>query len=202
MLKIGLTGGIGSGKSTVAAIFEVLGVPVYYADEAAKRLMQEDSGLIAGIKKLFGENSYINGTLNKSFISGEVFYNPDKLTKLNSLVHPTTIADAEKWMSRQYAPYVIKEAAILFESGSQTQLDYVIGVSSPIELRIERVMQRDHISKEQVLSRIQNQMNEEEKMRRCDFVLYNDEKNLIIPQVLEIHDKLTQLNSQKIKSAE
>jgi dephospho-CoA kinase len=190
LLKIGLTGGIGSGKSTVAAIFEVLGIPVYHADEAAKRLMQQDANLISGIKKLFGEESYNNGVLNRSFISEKVFSDPDKLSKLNALVHPVTIADAEKWISLQSAPYVIKEAAILFESGSNKQLDYVIGVSSPLELRIERVMKRDNVSKEQVLSRIQQQMDEDEKMHRCDFVVYNDEKELLIPQVLELHEKL------------
>ena len=194
MLKIGLTGGIGSGKSTVAAIFEVLGTPVYYADAAAKKLMHEDVGLIAGIKELFGENSYVNGMLNRTYISGEVFSQPDKLNKLNALVHPVTIADAEKWMSKQFAPYLIKEAAILFESGSHIQMDYVIGVYSPLELRIERVMQRDKISKEQVISRINQQMDEEEKMRRCDFLVYNDEKKLLIPQVLELHDKLMNTN--------
>ncbi len=194
MLKIGLTGGIGSGKSTVAAIFEVLGIPVYYADAAAKKLMQEDVGLIAGIKELFGENSYVNGMLNRTYISGEVFSQPDKLNKLNALVHPVTIADAEKWISTQSASYLIKEAAILFESGSHIQMDYVIGVYSPLELRIERVMQRDKISKEQVISRINQQMDEDEKMRRCDFLVYNDEKKLLIPQVLELHDKLIKVN--------
>ena len=190
MLKIGLTGGIGSGKSTVASIFEVLGIPVYYADDAAKRLMNDDADLKTGIKELFGENSYLGGVLNRKYISGEVFTNPEKLSKLNALVHPVSIADAERWMKLQSSPYIIKEAAIMFESQSQIHLDYIIGVSCPIETRIERVMLRDKITKEQVISRINQQMDEEEKMSRCDFVVYNDENNLLIPQVLQIHEKL------------
>jgi dephospho-CoA kinase len=197
LLKIGLTGGIGSGKSTVASIFEVLGIPVYYADDAAKKLMNEDERLIAAIKELFGEISYVNGILNRTFISSEVFSNPDKLEKLNTLVHPAAIADAEKWMKKQITPYSIKEAAILFESHSHVHLDYIIGVSSPIEMRIERVMQRDKISRAQVIARMNQQMNEEEKMSRCNFVVYNDETQLLIPQVLAIHEKLLEVGGRQ-----
>ncbi|MBU3714980.1 MAG: dephospho-CoA kinase [Ferruginibacter sp.] len=190
MFRIGLTGGIGSGKTTVASIFEVLGIPVYYADDAAKRLMNENPELVSGIKKLFGDNSYTEGKLNRAFISAEVFSNPEILARLNALVHPITISDAKKWMKKQITPYAIKEAAIIFESNSHVHLDYIIGVSSPIEMRIQRVMQRDNVSREQVYSRIQQQMDENEKMSRCDFVVYNDERQLIIPQVLKIHEEL------------
>src|SRR5690349_6726244 len=139
MLKIGLTGGIGSGKTTVAKIFELLNVPVYYADDASKRLYHTDKGLMAAIKKNFGEDVYTNEQLNRSRLAALVFNDPQKLELLNRLVHPPTIKDAQEWMNRQSAPYVIKEAALLFESGSAKGLDYVIGISSPMHLRLKRV---------------------------------------------------------------
>ncbi|HLK30658.1 MAG TPA: dephospho-CoA kinase [Puia sp.] len=193
MLKIGLTGGIGSGKSTVAKIFEVLGIPMYYADDAAKRLMNEDDNLKKEIIKNFGEESYINGKLNRAYISSIVFNNKDKIELLNSLTHPAVMHDSERWMKEQTAPYAIREAALIFESGINKHLDYVIGVSSPEELRIERTMKRDHVSREEVQKRMKNQMNEDEKMKLCDFVIYNDEKQLMMPQVLELHRKLSEL---------
>lgn len=191
MLKVGLTGGIGSGKSTVAKIFEVLGIPVYYADDAAKRLMNEDKELKAAITRHFGNESYINDQLNRSYLASVVFNNEEKLALLNSLTHPATILDASRWMQKQHSPYIIKEAALIFESGSNEQLDYVIGVYAPAPLRIRRTMDRDHITQEEVLKRISRQMNEEEKMKRCDFIIINDEQQMLIPQVLAIHERLT-----------
>jgi dephospho-CoA kinase len=190
VLKIGLTGGIGSGKSTVAKIFELLNVPVYYADEASKRLYHTDKTLMAGIKKYFGEDVYINDQLNRSKLAEAVFDDPKKLELLNSLVHPPTIRDAAEWMQKQTTPYIIKEAALLFESGSVAGLDYVIGVKAPLHIRIKRVMDRDNVSREQVLARINRQMDEEIKMRLCDFIINNDEQELVIPQVLKLHEKL------------
>jgi dephospho-CoA kinase len=190
MLKIGLTGGIGSGKTTVAHIFEVLGIPVYYADDAAKRLMNKDEHLKQQIIEHFGEESYVDGKLNRSYLSAVVFSDVEKTKLINSVIHPATIADAELWMSKQTAPYAIKEAALIFEANAEKQLDLVIGVQSPLPIRMQRVMQRDNISEEAVLARMQKQMNEEEKMSRCDFVIINDEKELLIPQVLALHEKL------------
>lgn len=190
MLKIGLTGGIGSGKSLVARIFEVLGIAVYYADTAAKAIMNNDEILKAGIIRHFGTESYTNGLLNRKYIASKVFGNEDQLALLNSLVHPATIRDAEKWMLQQSAPYTIKEAALIFESGSQEHLDYVIGVYAPKNLRILRTMQRDNVSRDEVLKRMKNQINEEIKMRLCDFVIYNDEQKAILPQVLALHEQL------------
>lgn len=192
MLLIGLTGGIGSGKTTVAKVFEVLGIPVYYADEQAKRIMNEDELVREKIKTLFGEESYEKGKLNRSYIASIVFKDAEKLRLLNSVVHPATIADGEQWMKMQTTPYAIKEAALIFESGSNKQLDYVIGVSSPGQLRMARVMARDSITDAEVKRRMQNQMPEEEKINLCDFVIVNDEQQLIIPQVLEIHGTLVQ----------
>lgn len=190
MLKIGLTGGIGSGKSTVAKVFETLGIPVYYADDAAKRIMNEDEELRKQIIAHFGEASYENEQLNRHHISSQVFNNGEKLALLNSIVHPVTIADAEKWMQQQQTPYAVKEAALIFEANADKQLDYVIGVSAPIDLRLKRVMDREGITVDKVQARMDKQMDEEEKMKRCDFIIYNDEKQLLIPQVIELHEKL------------
>lgn len=196
MLKVGLTGGIGSGKSTVAAIFEVLGVPVYYADQAAKRLMHENAELKNKIIDQFGTEAYRDGELNRDYLAAKVFSDPQQLALLNSFVHPLTIADAAAWMNRQRSPYTIKEAALIFESGANTSLDYVIGVSSPETLRIKRVMERDKISAEQVMARLHKQMNEADKMKKCDFLLFNDEQQLLVPQVIQLHEKLLQLSSR------
>lgn len=194
MLKVGITGGIGSGKSTVAGVFETLGIPVYHADTAAKKLMQEDAALQAAIVEAFGEAVYENGVLQRAKLASMVFNNKEKLALLNSIVHPATIADAERWMQAQKAPYVLKEAALLFESGSAEGLDYVIGVWAPEALRIKRVMARDKVSRNEVLERMAHQIQENIKMRLCDFVIRNTEQELVVPQVLEIHRQLLALS--------
>lgn len=194
MLKVGLTGGIGSGKSTAAQIFEVLGIPVYYADDAAKNLMNTDQELRAALQEKFGEEVYKNGELDRQYLASVVFNNSEKLEQLNALVHPATIRDAERWINDQQSAYVIKEAALLFESGSAEGLDYVIGVSAPQELRVKRAMERDGADREEVMKRINNQMDEETKLKRCDFILINDETQLLMPQVLELHQKLLSLS--------
>jgi dephospho-CoA kinase len=190
MLKIGLTGGIGSGKSTVAKVFEVLGIPVYKADDEAKKLMASNPDLIAKIKAHFTNDAYINGQLNKPFISSVVFNNKEKLNLLNSLVHPFTIEDGKRWMIQQRTPYAIKEAALIFESGSQGEFDLIIGVYAPLALRIHRAMQRDQADKEKIQERMQNQIKEEIKMKLCDDVLINNEQTLLLPQIIALHEKL------------
>jgi len=195
MLKIGLTGGIGSGKTTVAKVFEVLGIPVYYADDAAKRLMNTDETLKKQIKNLFGESVYSGGILNRKQLAALVFNDPEKLELLNMLVHPVTISDAEKWMQQQalsgeHPPYTVKEAALIFESGAGQNLDYVIGVTAPAPLRILRTMQRDGIDREGVIARMDKQMDETIKMKLCDFVIKNDEQEMLLPQVLDLHKEL------------
>lgn len=189
-LRIGLTGGIGSGKSTVAKIFEVLGIPVYYADDAAKELMNTDTDLQQQLIRNFGDEAYKNGQLDRRYIASIVFNDPAKLELLNSLVHPATIRAAEQWMKQQTTHYAVKEAALIFESGSQNELDYVIGVYAPQTLRIHRTMQRDNITREEVLARMRRQIDEEIKMRLCDFVIINDDQQMLIPQVLELHKTL------------
>ena len=194
MLRIGLTGGIGSGKSTVAKMFELLHIPVFYADAASKKLYQTDQELIASIKKYFGKDLYVNGQLDKQKLASIVFSDPSKLELLNQLVHPPTIRDAENWMKKQTSPYVIKEAALIFESGSSAGLDFVIGIKAPLPLRIKRVMERDHVTRDEVLSRMNRQIDEDIKMRLCDFIIDNSEQVLVIPQVLELHHYLLGLN--------
>ncbi len=194
MLRIGLTGGIGSGKSTVARIFSVLGIPVYDADSSSKRLMTEDEELKKKIIENFGKESYTNGRLNRKYLSEQAFSDYKKTELLNSIVHPATIKDGEEWIKKQNAPYIIKEAALIFESGSNKYLDKVIGVSSPVSLRIERTMKRSHITSEQVKERMALQMDEEEKMRLCDYVIINDEQQMLIPQVLLLHENFLKGN--------
>lgn len=193
MLKIGLTGGIGSGKSTVAKIFETLGIPVYYADDAAKELMNTDPDLKELIIKNFGANVYTDNKLNRSYLASIVFADKLKLEILNSLTHPATINAANEWIALQKGPYIIKEAALLFESDAHKHLDAIIGVSSPIALRMKRVMQRDNLTEEDVQKRINRQMDEAEKMRRCDYIIHNDESTLLIPQVLALDKKFREM---------
>lgn len=189
MLRIGLTGGIGSGKSMVAKIFESLRIPVYYADDRTKHLMNSDPQLIADLKKHFGSKTYSAGTLDRQYLAGIVFNNQEKLTLLNSLTHPATINDANQWMKEQTSRYIIKEAALLFESGAGEHLDNIIGVHAPAALRMQRVMMRDHLCADDVQKIMDRQMDEETKMKLCDYIITNDETQLVIPQVLLLHEK-------------
>jgi dephospho-CoA kinase len=199
MLKIGLTGGIGSGKTTVAKVLEVLGIPVYYADEAAKDLMYKNELLKQQLIFHFGEQTYFeDGQLNRKHLSSIVFADKEKLELLNSLVHPVTIADAKEWFRKQTAPYIIKEAALLFESGTAEGLDYIIGITAPATLRIKRVMDRDHVTADEVKRRIINQLDEGIKMKLCDFVLQNNEQQLLLPQVIQLHEELIRRSKEEM----
>lgn len=191
-LQIGITGGIGSGKSLVTHIFSLLGVPVYDADSRAKSIMTTDGILVSQIKKEFGVLSFrSDGSVNREYLADHVFSNPDKLKVLNNLVHPRVAEDFKRWVNGQQSAYVIKEAALLFETGSGNQLDKIIVVSAPEPLRISRVLQRDaHRTEQQVKDIMRNQLSEEEKLSRADFILVNDEQKLLIPQVLELHQQL------------
>jgi len=189
MLKIGITGGIGSGKTIVCRIFSQLGIPVYDADFAAKQLMNSNPGLISNLKKEFGEKIYsAQNELNKKNLAGLIFNNPPALKKVNSLVHPVVKKDFERWITQHEAsPYAIEEAAILFESGAHKNMDYVITVSAPEELRFRRVMLRDNVSEEYVKSISKNQMDENDKIKAAHFEIVNDDQQLVIPQVLKLH---------------
>jgi dephospho-CoA kinase len=194
MLKIGITGGIGSGKSTVAKIFSLLGIPVYYADTMAKEIMQTDETLIRQIKAHFGDNIYdSHHVLDRAALSKIVFNDAGKLALLNSLVHPATMRHSDEWADKQTAPYILREAALLFESGSSQSLDKIIGVHAPQPLRINRVMKRDQVSRNEVFARMHKQIDETIKMKLCDYIIRNDEQEMVIPQVLALHKTLLQI---------
>jgi dephospho-CoA kinase len=189
MLKIGITGNIGSGKTTVSKIFELLGVPVFYADWEAKEVMTNDSTLINDIKSAFGKESYFdNGALNRKHLASIVFNNSDELKKLNSLVHPAVFRVFDQWVKNHpKAPYVLKEAAILFESGSYKLCDYSILVKAPLQTRIERVVKRDMLSAAEIERRDEKQFSEEKKSSLANIFINNDGSELVIPQVLKLH---------------
>lgn len=197
MLKVGLTGGIGAGKSIVAKVFEVLGIPVYQADDAAKKLMETNKELMDLIKINFSENAYVEGKLNRKFLADIVFNDKEKLKVLNSLVHPFTIQDGIDWMNKQDAPYAIKEAALIFESGSQHAFDVIIGVFAPQAMRVNRTLKRDQTTRELVLERMDNQLDDSLKMKLCNEILINDEQKLLLPQIMSLHLKLIQMSFLK-----
>jgi len=189
-LKVGITGGIGSGKTTVCRIFETLGIPVFYADDRAKALMNEDPTLITALKQSFGKDLYTEGKLNRQLLAAKVFNDPSALQQLNQLVHPATKRDYLHWLQSQHAAYTIKEAALFFETGLDKDMNFLVGVSTPQELRIERVKSRSGLSETEILARIQRQMDEDEKMSRCHLVLNNDDRQALLPQVLTLHQYL------------
>jgi dephospho-CoA kinase len=197
MLKIGITGNIGSGKTTVSKLFELIGIPVFYADDAAKVLMVTDEALIAGIKQTFGAESYLDDkTLNRKHIADIVFNDEVQLAKLNALVHPAVFRAFDNWAEQEVndgVPYVLKEAAVLFESSSYKFCDKTILVTAPLELRIKRVMLRDKITRQEVLNREARQFTEEKKKQLADYIIKNDESVLVIPQVLKLHDTFLSL---------
>ena len=190
MLKVGITGNIGSGKTTVSKIFEVLGIPVFYADDEDKNVTVNDAILIDAIKKTFGAQSYFDdGTLNRKYIAGIVFDNDAELAKLNAIVHPATFRAFDNWLPKlAHAPYILKEAALLFESDSFKLCDKTIMVTAPLDMRVKRVILRDGLSEEEILKREANQFTEEKKTGLSDFVIKNDNAELVIPQVLKLHE--------------
>jgi len=198
MLKVGITGGIGSGKTTVCQVFEKLGVPVYYADQRAKELMEDDPELRAEIKMEFGDNVYdAGGKLNRKLLADIVFKDEEKLVKLNSLVHPAVFKDNQSWnevLAKKGYPYTLREAALLVETGSYRTLDKLIVVSAPEDDRINRVMARDGSTREQVVARIKAQMPEEQKVKYADYIIYNDRVMDLVPEVTKIHIDLMNLN--------
>ncbi|WP_192348015.1 dephospho-CoA kinase [Algoriphagus sp. Y33] len=189
---VGITGGIGSGKSTVAKIFSILGIPIYYADDRAKWLMGNNKQLKDQIIAAFGVESYdSDGNPNRGFLAKTVFSDPEKVKTINSLVHPAVGKDFSDWASVQSSPYVLKEAALIFETGNNKVLDYVINVSSPLKIRVSRTLMRDPFrSEEQVNQIINQQLPDEQKNELADFVIKNTDNKLLIPQVLKIHQHL------------
>jgi dephospho-CoA kinase len=193
MLRIGLTGGIGSGKTTVARIFQSLGIPVYSSDTEAKRLMRENKDIQQAITTALGADLFQDGLPDTRKIASIVFQDKNALEKLNQIIHPATIEDAKRWMAQQQAPYLIKESALLFESGAAEGLDLVIGVYAPKAVRIQRVMTREKIDREAVLARMRRQIDEGLKKRLCDRILYNEEQQPLLQQVLDLHQEFLAL---------
>lgn len=201
MLKVGVTGGIGSGKSTACRIFSLLGVPVYDADSRAKYLQTHDVQLRAQIIRHFGADAYLpDGSLNRAYMAEQVFNKPEKLQLLNSIVHPRVAEDSARWLAEQQAaqkPYAVKEAALMIESGSYKQLDVLVLVTAPEEVRIARVLQRDpQRTREQVAAIIARQMPESEKIKYADYVINNDGNHMLIPQVVSLHRELLQRSTR------
>ena len=191
MKKIGITGGIGSGKTTVCKMFEVLGVPVYYADDRAKYLMNHNVDLKNKVKELLGKKAYHrNGKLNRAYVASIIFKNKSTLKALNALVHPAVQEDSDRWFKEQKSKYAIKEAALIFEVKGERYLDKVIVVAAPETLRIQRVMNRDKVTKAQVKARMKNQFTQATKLKKADLVIHNDIDDSLIKQVMKIHKKL------------
>ena len=191
MIVVGLTGGIGSGKSTVARMFEALGVSIYIADDEAKKLMNEELTIRKQLIDLLGKKSYIDGRLNRSYIADKVFNDKKSLEKLNAIIHPAVANHFIQWKNKQTSPYVLKEAAILFENGGDKQCDYTILVTAPENVRIERVLQRDNTTKSKILARLKHQWPDAKKILMADFVIKNEKLEKTKAQVRNIHNKIT-----------
>lgn len=190
MIIVGLTGGIGSGKTTVAKAFEGLGIPVYIADDEAKKLMMKSKIVKRKLIQLFGDKAYINGTLNKTLIADKIFNNSEYLKKMNAIIHPRVAKHFNKWALKQTSPYIIKEVAILFENNGDQLCDYIITVTAPKELRIKRLLNRDKTTKEKIEVIIKNQWSDKEKIKRSHFVINNINFDDIKEQVLNIHQEI------------
>lgn len=195
-MKLGVTGGIGSGKTSVCRVFNVLGIPVFSADPEAREIMDNDKGIIRRINSIAGKNLYINGSLDRIELAALIFNDNTLLEKVNSLVHPVVFDHFKRWEMDQTAPYVIMEAAILFESGASKLVDRIATVVAPIEERVERVIHRNSLSREQILERMRNQMDDDSMIKLSDYVIHNSENDMIIPAILKIHeDILTYINT-------
>lgn len=190
MILVGLTGGIGSGKTTVAKLFLNLGIPVFFADEEAKWLMQNSLSLKAEIINAFGEMSYLNGSLNRTYLAHIVFNDKTRLNELNQIVHPVVKAHFKTWLLKQKSDYIIYENAIIFEGNSASDFDLIICVTDELESRIDRVVKRDHTTRQQVIKRIENQMDDAQKIKKSDFVVKNDSKINLKKAVLKIHNEI------------
>jgi dephospho-CoA kinase len=189
-MKLGVTGGIGSGKTSVCRVFNSLGIPVFSADQEAKRIMENDKSIISSLNAIAGKNLYLNGTLDRAELAALIFNDNTLLEKVNSLIHPVVLDHFKSWEKEQTSPYVIMEAAILFESGASKLVDRIAVVVAPVEERVDRVIQRNSLTREQVLQRMHNQIDDERRIKLSDYVIYNAENDMIIPAILKIHEEL------------
>ena len=190
IIRLGITGGIGGGKSTVCKVFSVLGIPIFYSDAEASKLMNTDESLMSAINSVVGEDMYISGSLDRALLAKYVYNDENLLQQINQLVHPAVFEQFVSWSNTQDAPYAIVEAAILFESGMYKYVDKVATVTAPVEERIDRVITRNGKTREQVLQIMKNQMDDETKIKMSDYVINNSEKDMVIPVVLKIHEDL------------
>ncbi|MFI5134490.1 MAG: dephospho-CoA kinase [Chitinophagales bacterium] len=197
MLKIGITGNIGTGKSTVCKIFETLGIPVFYADDESKKILAHDGDVHSELRKIFGEEIFIEGSPDRKKIADIVFHDRSKLEQLNALLHPAVIRKSEEWFQQlSGVPYAIKEAALIYEVSGEKLLDKVIVISSPENISVQRIMQRDKVPEEEIRSRMKNQWPQKLKEDIADFVIRNDDEHLLIPQVMDIHSQLLSLGEK------
>jgi dephospho-CoA kinase len=194
-MKLGITGGIGSGKTSVCRVFNILGIPVFSADSTANKIMDTDEGVILGINSIAGKNLYLKGSLDRKELASIIFGNRSLLEKVNSLVHPVVFDHFSKWEEEQTTPYIIMEAAILFESGASRIVDKTATVVAPEEERIRRVVERNGLSREQVIERMANQLDDESRIKMSDYVIQNSENDMIIPAILKIHDDMLLLTN-------
>lgn len=188
-MKIGITGGIGSGKTFICKLFKAMAVPVYNADEEAKKLMNTDIRIKERLIAEFGAETYPDGKLDRAFLAQRIFSDSAKLELVNGIIHPIVIQEAKEWAAQQKSRYTLKEAALLFESGSYKDLDYTILVTAPLSVRVQRVIKRDKVTEGQVMERINKQLSDEEKLKLADFVIVNDGTTPLLPQVWNLHQK-------------
>ena len=196
-IKLGVTGGIGSGKSTVCKVFNVLGVAVFSADEEARKIMDSEPDVIEKVNRIAGKDMYDQGTLNRQELAAIIFNNKDLLNQINHLIHPAVLKSFLKWASDQVSDYVILESALLYESGSWKHLDKVATVSAPLDERIMRVMKRNGFTRKQVLERIRNQGDDKENIKKSDYIIHNSDCDMIIPVIINIHKELMSLVSKR-----
>lgn len=196
MIIVGITGGIGSGKTTIAKHLNALGVPLYVADDEAKALMNRSKVIRRKLTAIFGENAYKNNKLNRTFLAKKIFADKSLLAKMNAIVHPKVASHFKRWLKKQKAPYILKEAAIIFENGLQDNYDYIITVVADKDLRIERLLKRDNLNKEKILAIINNQWPDSKKMEQSDFVITNNNLNSALLDAEKIHQKILKLSSK------
>lgn len=190
VFRLGVTGGIGSGKTTICKVFAALGIPVFYADHEARLVMDNDRTIMDKINSAVGRDMYLNGSLDRGELAGLIFNDGFLLGKINSIVHPVVFDRFTCWSAGQTAPYVIMEAAILFESGASELVDKVLTVVTPMEERIERMIRGKKLTRQQLTERINNQMDDEARIRKSDYVIYNSENDMIVPTVLKVHNEI------------
>jgi dephospho-CoA kinase len=198
-LLIGVTGGIGSGKSMVCRLFECLDIPIYYADSRAKWLTNNDPEIREKVIALLGREAYgVDGTYNTRFVASSVFKNEPLLKELNAIIHPVVLRDTKNWVAQQAGvPYVVKEAAIMAKAGQSNAVDYVVVVEAPVELRIQRILQRDKRSEQEIRAIIERQASDESRREIADFIVNNDDTSELIPQVLHLHETFLKAKSSQ-----